>query len=102
MNLKQARHREDDTPIDPRCTCACCATFSRGYLRHLFKAKEMLGPRLVTLHNLHFYAALMRSARKAIARGEYDRWANGRLEQMREGDEIGPVDPGSARRPTRD
>jgi len=102
VNLKQARHREDDTPIDPRCTCACCATFSRGYLRHLFKAKEMLGPRLVTLHNLHFYAALMRSARKAIARGEYDRWANGRLEQMREGDEIGPVDPGSARRPTRD
>jgi len=99
VNLKQARHSEDHSPADARCDCACCASFSRGYLRHLFKAKEMLGPRLVTLHNLHFYASLMRAARAAIEAGEYTGWADETLRAMREGDEIGPMDPGSTRRP---
>ncbi|NOY90755.1 MAG: tRNA guanosine(34) transglycosylase Tgt [Deltaproteobacteria bacterium] len=97
VNLKQARHREDDSPLSARCDCMCCTGFSRGYLRHLFKAKEMLGPRLVTLHNLHFYGALMRAARAAIEASEFDVWSRRTLAEMRAGDEIGPVDPGSAR-----
>ncbi len=66
VNLKQARHREDDAPLDAQCDCYTCVTMSRGYLRHLFRAKEMLGPRLLSLHNIHFYGALMRGARAAL------------------------------------
>jgi queuine tRNA-ribosyltransferase len=89
VNLRQARHREDDTPLDPRCDCYTCATFSRGYLRHLFAAKEMLGARLVSLHNLHFYGALMRGARAAIEESRYAAYAKETIDAMREGDEIG-------------
>jgi queuine tRNA-ribosyltransferase len=89
VNLRQARHREDDAPLDARCDCATCTTFSRGYLRHLFKADEMLGPRLATLHNLHFYGALMAAARAAIEEGRYAAFAEETARSMREGDEIG-------------
>ncbi len=89
VNLKQARHREDDSPLDARCDCPTCTTWSRGYLRHLFNAKEMLGPRVVTLHNLWFYGALMREARAAIEGGGYRAWARETVARMREGDEVG-------------
>jgi len=88
VNLRQARHREDDSPLDARCDCLTCTTFSRGYLRHLFQAKEMLGPRLASLHNLHFYGALMAGARSAIEEGRYAAFAKEAAEAMREGDEI--------------
>jgi queuine tRNA-ribosyltransferase len=88
VNLRQARHREDDSPLDARCDCRTCTTFSRGYLRHLFTAKEMLGPRLASLHNLHFYGALMKGARAAIEAGEYATYAKETETRMREGDEI--------------
>jgi len=89
VNIRQARHREDDAPLDARCACATCRTWSRGYLRHLFKADEMLGPRLLTLHNLHFYGALVAEARAAIAAGDYPSWARATVARMREGDEVG-------------
>ena len=92
VNLKQARHRDDESALDARCDCAVCATYSRAYLRHLFKADEMLGPRLLSLHNLHFYGAMMRKAREMIRSGELGPWVEATLGQMRELDEIGSPD----------
>jgi queuine tRNA-ribosyltransferase len=89
VNLRQARHREDEAPLDARCACPVCRTYSRGYLRHLFKADEMLGPRLVTQHNLSFYGALMAGARAAIEAGGYAAYARETVARMREGDEVG-------------
>ncbi len=89
VNLRQARHKEDDAPLDARCTCETCVTYSRGYLRHLFVAKEMLGPRLVTQHNLSFYAALMTAARNAILEQRLETFVKEALHRMREGDEVG-------------
>ena len=62
---------EDSEPIEENCECYCCRNFSRAYLRHLIKAEEILGLRLVTLHNLHFYLRLMRVARTAILQGRF-------------------------------
>ena len=89
VNLRQARHQNDDAPLDAECGCSVCRTFSRAYLRHLFKAQEMLAPRLISLHNLHFYGALTAKAREAIAAGMYRRWAHDTKARMREYDEVG-------------
>lgn len=89
VNIKQARHREDKGPLDPECDCAACTGYSRAYLRHLFQAAEMLGPRLVTLHNLHFYQALTRQARTAIREGRYAAFSAAAVAKMKDGDEIG-------------
>ena len=67
LNLRNAKHAEDRTPIDPKCTCLACQEHSRAYLHHLTKAKEILGSILLTLHNLHYYQTLMREMREAIA-----------------------------------
>jgi queuine tRNA-ribosyltransferase len=88
VNLKQSRHRRDPGPLDTRCDCVVCGTYSRAYLRHLFAAGEMLGPRLITQHNLHFYAALTRAARDAIRDQRYDQFARETERQMIELDEI--------------
>jgi queuine tRNA-ribosyltransferase len=72
LNIKNARHQRDERPIMEDCDCYTCQHFSRAYLRHLFVAKEILSARLNTLHNLHYYSALMRRARQAIEDG---RWA---------------------------
>jgi queuine tRNA-ribosyltransferase len=66
LNLRNARFAEDFGPLDPACDCAVCARHTRAYVKHLFKANEILGPRLTTYHNLHFYGALMRNIRMAI------------------------------------
>ncbi len=92
VNLKQARHREDGAPLDARCDCPTCATHTRAYLRHLFHANEMLGPRLVTHHNLWFYGALMRRAREAIAESRYAAFARETVERLRAEDEVGEPD----------
>ena len=65
-NLRNARYRSDPAPLDPACACACCRTFSRGTLRHLVHAEELLGKRLLALHNLTFYQDLVRRLRSAI------------------------------------
>jgi queuine tRNA-ribosyltransferase len=88
VNLRQARHTEDTAPLDPRCGCPVCRRFSRAYLRHLFNAQEMLGPRLLTQHNLWFYGDLTRHAREAIRAGRYARFAEESARQMRELDEV--------------
>ena len=89
VNLRQARHRDDESTLDALCDCSVCTTYSRAYLRHLFKADEMLGPRLLSLHNLHFYGALMRKAREMIRVGTLGPWVESTLGRMRELDEVG-------------
>ncbi len=69
LNMRNARHAEDSGPIDPACACPACAKHSRAYLHHLFKASEMLGPMLLTWHNLTYYQTLMRGLRAAIIEG---------------------------------
>ena len=64
----------DKGGIEENCACPACAEFSRGYIRHLIKAEEILGLRLVTLHNLHFYLELMREARNAIENGDFKKF----------------------------
>jgi queuine tRNA-ribosyltransferase len=71
MNLKNACFTLDDRPIEEGCACYACQNFSRAYLRHLVKAEEILGLRLITLHNLHFYLRLMERVRNAIEVGEF-------------------------------
>ena len=71
MNIKNERYKLDDAPIDPGCGCPVCRSFSRAYLRHLFKAEEMLAMRLAVMHNLWFYNTLMERIRSALDCGEY-------------------------------
>ncbi len=69
VKIKNARHREDTGPLDPQCACYACRNFSRAYLHHLHRANEILGARLNTIHNLHYYLELMAGLREAIAAG---------------------------------
>jgi queuine tRNA-ribosyltransferase len=73
LNLKNAEFAMDKNPIEEGCECPACAEFARGYIRHLVKAEEILGLRLITLHNLHFYVDLMRQARDAIENGTFEK-----------------------------
>ncbi|MDF1801133.1 MAG: tRNA guanosine(34) transglycosylase Tgt [Planctomycetota bacterium] len=70
MNLRNLRWARDDAPIDPACSCETCRGFSRGYIRHLCKAGEMLAGSLISLHNIHFFHALMARMRRAIFEGD--------------------------------
>src|ERR1700741_1876240 len=74
LNLKNAEFALDKSPIEENCTCAACREFSRGYIRHLVKVEEILGLRLITLHNLHFYLNLMNRARTEIERGTFNQF----------------------------
>lgn len=74
MNIRNAQYADDPSPIEPGCTCYTCQHFSRAYLRHLFKAEEILGLRLATLHNLHFMLRFMEQVRAAIADGTFMRF----------------------------
>ncbi len=69
VKIRNARYRDDPRPLDDACACAACRNFSRAYLHHLQKTNEILGARLNTLHNLHYYLGLMRELREAIAAG---------------------------------
>jgi queuine tRNA-ribosyltransferase len=80
LSIRNAQHRHDPRPLDVMCECSTCmGGFSRAYIRHLFIAGEILAHRLLTLHNLHYYARLIQEARLAIAKGCYADWANARL-----------------------
>jgi queuine tRNA-ribosyltransferase len=72
VRVKNARFRRDSAPLDSNCDCYCCSNFSRAYLHHLFSAHEMLGPILLSIHNIHFYLALVTAARKAILESRFD------------------------------
>ncbi|HZV80970.1 MAG TPA: tRNA-guanine transglycosylase, partial [Geobacteraceae bacterium] len=71
VNIKRGEYLEDSGPLDPECDCYVCRTFSRAYLRHLFRSGEILSSRLNTLHNLHYYLHLMEQARRAITEGRF-------------------------------
>jgi queuine tRNA-ribosyltransferase len=71
VNIRNARHAADTGPVEPGCACYTCRNYSRAYLRHLDRCGEMLGPRLATLHNLHYYLTLMANMREAIAAGRF-------------------------------
>ena len=66
IKIKNARYKEDNTPLDETCSCYCCQNFTRAYLHHLHRSKEILGARLNTIHNLHYYLQLMQDMRDAI------------------------------------
>lgn len=72
INLQNAKYQEDSEPIDSECDCPTCKNHSRAYVRHLFKAKEMLGQRLAVMHNLYFYNTLMEKIRTAIDEGTFE------------------------------
>ena len=75
LNIRNARHAEDDGPLDPGCSCPACRRHSRAYLHHLFKAGEMLGPMLLTWHNIQYYQDLMAELRTAILEGHFEETA---------------------------
>lgn len=82
INLKNARFRRDRNPIDSQCPCPACRRYSRGYLRHLFTAKEILGALLVTRHNLTFLHTMMNDVRSAVRSGEFIRFKKAFLERF--------------------
>ena len=83
LNLFNARYELDDRPIEEGCQCPACRTYSRAYIRHLLKAKEMLGMRLCVLHNLYFYNTMLEEIRDAIDAGNYQAYKKRKLEGMR-------------------
>lgn len=82
LNLRNARHAADFSPVDAECDCYACRTFSRAYLRHLFRAREILALQLASIHNLAFYLWLTASARQAILEGRYAAWKAATLAAM--------------------
>ena len=82
LNLKNAIYEKDDKPIEDGCECPACRHHSRAYIRHLLKAGEMLGMRLLVLHNLYFYNRLVADARSAIREGRYQSFKKEKLESM--------------------
>jgi len=83
LNLRNARFARDDTPLEEGCGCPACARFSRAYIRHLVNQNELLGLRLLSLHNLRFVIELARGARDAIERGAFAGYKRERLERLR-------------------
>jgi queuine tRNA-ribosyltransferase len=76
INIKRAEFRNDPRPLDETCDCAACLRFSRAYIRHLYVSDEILGLRLLSLHNVHFLLSLARSARQAIMNGSLASWSD--------------------------
>lgn len=74
VKIRNARYRDDTRPLDPSCACQTCSLFSRAYLHHLQRANEIVGARLNTLHNLHFYLTIMKEMRQAILAGTFAAW----------------------------
>ena len=72
VRIRNACHKNDDSPLDPNCDCYTCQNFSRAYLHHLDKCNEMLGPELNSLHNVHYYLQIMDGLRSAIETGTLD------------------------------
>ena len=87
IRIKNAQHKNDTQPLDATCECYCCRNFSRAYLHHLHRCGEILGARLNTLHNLHYYQVLMRELRAAIAAGSLPEYIR-RFRQERSGTQV--------------
>jgi len=86
LNLRNARHAEDDGPLDAACACPACARHSRAYIHHLIKCDEMLGPVLLSWHNIQYFQDLMRGMREAILRGRFAEHAAGVEAAWEQGD----------------
>lgn len=82
MNLLNAKYEKDRKPIDPNCSCPACKSYSRAYIRHLLKAKEMLGLRLCVLHNLNFYNTMMEEIREAIDEDRFAAYKSEKISRM--------------------
>jgi queuine tRNA-ribosyltransferase len=87
MNIRNARFANDTGPIDPDCACYTCRNYSRAYLRHLDRCNEILGARLNSIHNLHYYLSLMARMRAALDEGRFQRF----VEDFLAGPEAGPA-----------
>lgn len=85
INITNARFTEDNSPLDPACSCYTCKRYSRAYLSHLSKAREILSARLATIHNLHFYINLIEEARFALDGDTYPEWKKKFLEERKKG-----------------
>lgn len=85
INLFNAKYETDNRPIEEGCNCPACRRYSRAYIRHLLKAKEMLGMRLCVLHNLYFYNTMMEEIRDALDKGEFAAYKKRKLEGMQQG-----------------
>ena len=85
LNLFNAKYELDSRPIEEGCQCPACRSYSRAYIRHLLKAKEMLGMRLCVLHNLYFYNTMMTEIRQALDEGRYEDYKQQKLERMAAG-----------------
>jgi queuine tRNA-ribosyltransferase len=83
LNIKRTEYRTDPKPLDPDCDCAACTRFTRAYIRHLFVSDEILGLRLLSLHNVHFLLSLARRARQAIRNGDLEQWSRDWLARYR-------------------
>ena len=90
VNIKNARHQDDPRPLDADCLCPCCSGYSRAYLHHVFRAKEIIASMLLTWHNLHYYQELMAGLRAAIAEERLESFVNAFHLQRAEGD-INPL-----------
>jgi queuine tRNA-ribosyltransferase len=77
VRIRNSQYENDTRPLDESCACYTCANYSRAYLRHLDRCNEILGARLATIHNLHYYLELMRQMRESIAAGRFDEFATG-------------------------
>ncbi len=75
LKIRNSSNIEDSDPVEPECDCYCCRNFSRGAIRHFFNASEMLGPILLSLHNIRFYQRLMAAIRELIEKNEFNDWA---------------------------
>ena len=75
LNMRNAKYKEDDKPVDEKCTCPACTKYSRAYIHHLFKAQEILGSMLLTWHNIQYYQDLMKNIRKNIEKQTLTEWA---------------------------
>jgi queuine tRNA-ribosyltransferase len=87
INIRNARYARDFGPLDSECDCDTCTTFTAAYLHHLFKAEEILGYRLATLHNIRFLTRLMNRARDSIVSGSFDAFADAILSRYQATDE---------------
>ena len=92
LNLRNARFARDPRPLEEGCACPACARFSRAYVRHLINQEELLGLRLLSLHNLHFLLELTAGARAAIERGELEPYTAERLSRLAGGPQEDPWD----------
>ena len=84
LKIRNARYRQDTSPIDPDCDCETCRKYSRAYIKHLERCNEILGARLMTIHNLRFYQNLMQGLRDAIGAGQLESFVSVFLEKIKE------------------